>query len=181
MKDDEALDRRLATEAARGSDAAFESLVRRHQGFVRGFLRRLTQNPATADDLAQETFVKAWRGIAAWRGDAPFRTWIARVAYTAFLQATRGARRALARDTAWAAEAETLSDDAAGVDARLDMDRVMAVLTPEQRAVMALIYGEGLSQSEAADALGLPLGTVKSHVVRGRARALALFEEGDRS
>jgi RNA polymerase sigma-70 factor (ECF subfamily) len=75
------------------------------------------------------------------------------------------------------AEAATMIDERGGVDAKLDLDRVLAVLSPEQRAAVALCYGEGMSHQEAADALGLPLGTVKSHVLRGRAKVLGQFGE----
>lgn len=73
------------------------------------------------------------------------------------------------------AMAETMQDDRNAAEARMDLDKVMGVLSPEQRAAMALCYGEGMSHAEAAEALGLPLGTVKSHVVRGRAKVLAEF------
>lgn len=75
------------------------------------------------------------------------------------------------------AEAATTQDDRSGNEARLDLDRVMSALSPEQRAAVALCYGEGMSHAEAAEALGLPLGTVKSHVLRGRAKVLAGFGE----
>jgi RNA polymerase sigma-70 factor (ECF subfamily) len=74
------------------------------------------------------------------------------------------------------AEAETHTDDRSASEARLDLDRVLKGLSPEQRAAIALCYGEGMSHGEAAEALALPLGTVKSHVLRGRAKVLAAFE-----
>ncbi|NDC60110.1 MAG: RNA polymerase sigma factor, partial [Alphaproteobacteria bacterium] len=77
------------------------------------------------------------------------------------------------RDEAYQREAEEVQNDAAGVEARIDLDRILALLSPEQRAAMALCYGEGMSHAEAAEALGLPLGTIKSHVLRGREKALA--------
>jgi RNA polymerase sigma-70 factor (ECF subfamily) len=77
------------------------------------------------------------------------------------------------------AEAETAQDDRSGIEARLDLDRVLARVSPEQRAVLALCYGEGMSHGEAAEALKLPLGTIKSHVLRGREKVLAQFgQEG---
>lgn len=166
-------DEALARDAKRGSPVAFESLVRRNQGAVRGFLRRLCAGDAAlADDLAQETFMQAWKRIAAYEVKGSFKGWLYRIAYTRFLQNRRSGRAAQARDDAWMAESETMQDDAAGIEAKIDLDRVMAVLSPEQRAVLALCYGEGMSNTEAADALGLPLGTVKSHILRGRAKAL---------
>ena len=170
-------DEALAKEARRGSTAAFESLVRRNQSLVRGFLRRLAGNPATAEDLAQETFLMAWRKIGAYDGRGSFRGWICRIAYTQFLQARRSAAASQRREDAMMAETADSVDERTGVEARLDLDRVLAGLTPEQRAAIALCYGEGMSHSEAAEALGLPLGTVKSHVLRGRAKILGQFGE----
>ena len=118
----------------------------------------------------------AWRRIGAFEAKGAFKGWLCRIAYTQFLQNRRSAKASARREDAVMAEAETVHDDRAGNEARLDLDRVMAVLSPEQRAAMALCYGEGMSHAEAAEALGLPLGTVKSHVVRGRAKVLAEFE-----
>ena len=166
-------DEALAKDAKRGSTAAFESLVRRNQSLVRGFLRRLTGNAAQAEDLAQETFLMAWRRIGSYEAKGSFKGWLVRIAYTQFLQERRSRQSAARRDEAYMLEADTLQDDAAGVEAKIDLDRILTLLSPEQRAAMALCYGEGMSHAEAADALGLPLGTVKSHVMRGREKALA--------
>ncbi|MDX2234371.1 MAG: RNA polymerase sigma factor [Hyphomonadaceae bacterium] len=171
-------DEALAREAKRGSTHAFESLVRRNQSLVRGFLRRLCSGDAAlADDLAQETFVMAWRRIGSFEAKGAFKGWLCRIAYTQFLQNRRSAKASTRREEAVMADAVTVHDDRAGAEARLDLDRVMAVLSPEQRAAVALCYGEGMSHAEAAEALGLPLGTVKSHVMRGRAKVLAEFGE----
>lgn len=171
-------DEALAREAKRGSTQAFESLVRRNQSLVRGFLRRLCSGDAAlADDLAQETFVMAWRRIGSFEAKGAFKGWLCRIAYTQFLQNRRSAKASTRREEAVMADAETVHDDRGAAEARLDLDRVMAVLSPEQRAAVALCYGEGMSHAEAAEALGLPLGTVKSHVMRGRAKVLAEFGE----
>ena len=70
---------------------AFEQLVRRHQGLVRAQLRRLLgDDPALADDLAQEVFVLAWRKLDQFRGESRFGTWLYRIAYSCFLQHVRG-------------------------------------------------------------------------------------------
>jgi RNA polymerase sigma-70 factor, ECF subfamily len=170
-------DEDLARDAKRGSTSAFDSLVRRNQSLVRGFLRRMTGNAALADDLAQETFLMAWRRIGSYEGKGAFRGWLCRIAYTQFLQHRRSAKAASARDVAYMADAELIQDDQAAADARLDLDRLLEPLSPEQKAAMALCYGEGMSHSEAADVLGLPLGTVKSHVLRGRERVMKAVAE----
>lgn len=170
-------DEALALQAKRGSNQAFESLVRRNQSLVRGFCRRLAGDAATADDLAQDTFLMAWRRIGSYEGKGSFRGWLCRIAYTQFLQHRRSAKASARREDAVMAQTATSVDERGGVEARLDLDRVLAALSPEQRAAVALCYGEGMSHQEAADALGLPLGTVKSHVLRGRAKVLGQFGE----
>src|SRR5579885_2444193 len=80
----------IARALAGGDRHAFAALVRRHQGPVRALLRRLTKNDeALADDLAQETFIQAWRKLASFRADARFSTWLYRIAYNAFLMHAR--------------------------------------------------------------------------------------------
>lgn len=174
-------DEDLAREAKRGSQRAFESLVRRNQSLVRGFLRRMAPDAATADDLAQETFVMAWRKIGSFEEKGSFRGWLCRIAYTQFLQHRRSSQSALRRDTAAFAERDEFVSEGAAAEARMDVARAMVSLTPEQRACVSLCYGEGMSHSEAAAALGLPLGTVKSHVLRGRERMLAVLRDGEGS
>jgi RNA polymerase sigma-70 factor (ECF subfamily) len=172
-------DETLAKEARRGSVTAFETLVRRNQSLVRGFLRRLAGSAALADDLAQETFLMAWKRIGSYEAKGSFRGWLCRIAYTQFLQDRRSSKASQAREDSVMAEAETAQDDRSGIEARLDLDRVLARVSPEQRAVLALCYGEGMSHGEAAEALKLPLGTIKSHVLRGREKVLAQFgQEG---
>lgn len=140
----------------------------------------MTGNAALADDLAQETFLAAWRRIGSYEGKGAFRGWLCRIAYTQFLQNRRSAKASAARDVAYMADADLTQDDKAAADARLDLDRLLAPLSPEQRAAMALCYGEGMSHAEAADARGLPLGTVKSHVLRGRERVMKSLPVEDR-
>jgi RNA polymerase sigma-70 factor, ECF subfamily len=148
--------------------AAFGQLVRRHQGAVRAQLRRLTAgDEAWADDLAQETFLQAWRKLEQFRAEARFSTWLYRIAYTAFLQAIRGRRLATVRDPA----AETPSfDESRGLDLRHDLEQAMRRLPEMERRALTMCYDLGLSHEEAAYVLGIPAGTVKTHVARGKAR-----------
>jgi RNA polymerase sigma-70 factor (ECF subfamily) len=171
-----ATDEALARDAKRGSSAAFESLVRRNQSLVRGFLRRLCAGDAAmADDLAQETFFTAWRKVSSFEEKGSFKSWLCRIAYTQFLQSRRSAKASQRREDEAMALADVTEEHGPGVEARLDLDRAMAVLSPDQRAALALCFGEGMSHGEAAEALGMPLGTLKSHVLRGRAKVLEQF------
>jgi RNA polymerase sigma-70 factor (ECF subfamily) len=168
-------DETLIKEARRGSTQAFEALVRRHQGLVRGFLRRTCGDLSLAEDIAQETFIQAWRRLGSYEGKGAFGAWLCQIGYRRFLQQHRSAKASSRREDAVMADTIMVGDDRAGLEARLDLDRVLALLSPEQRAAMALCFGEGMSHIEAAEALGLPLGTVKSHIQRGRAKVLAQF------
>jgi len=141
----------------------------------------MTADASAADDLAQETFVMAWRKIQSFEEKGSFRGWLCRIAYTQFLQARRSSQAALRRDTAAFAEMDQEVSEGSAAEARMDLERAMKVLTAEQKAAVSLCYGEGMSHSEAADALGLPLGTVKSHVLRGRERMLAVLREKEPS
>jgi RNA polymerase sigma factor (sigma-70 family) len=151
---------------------AFGELVRRHQADVRTLLRRLCAgDSARADDLAQESFLRAYRKLATYRGDANLSTWLYRLAWN--LYAT-DARQRPAPETARAEEraATPMADRA---DARHDLTRALASLREEERAALALTYGQDLSHEEAAQILGWPLGTLKSHVARGKERLRELL------
>jgi RNA polymerase sigma-70 factor, ECF subfamily len=166
----------LVAQAATRDVAAFDRLVRAHHAKVRGLLLRLTRgNQALADDLAQETFLEAWRGIASFRGDSAFATWLYRIAYSRFLmQARRRKDEPLAEDWDGA-----VASGAEASEARLDLERAMAKLSAPERAALTLCFALGLSNTEAAEALDMPLGTLKSHVLRGREKLKTLL--GDRT
>src|SRR5215471_1207778 len=90
--------------------AAFEALVRRHQSKVRNWLRQLTRDSARADDLAQETFIRAWERAHTFTGKGKFASWLLKIAYNTFLQARRGDARRLrvAANTASVTAAEPI-------------------------------------------------------------------------
>jgi RNA polymerase sigma factor (sigma-70 family) len=169
-------DRELAERARSGDTAAFAALVRLFQSRLRGFLLRLTRGDrALADDLAQETFLEAWRKAAQFRGEGSFGGWLTRIAYTRYLMESR--RRKL----------EPLDEDAdivgpgdsMGRDMRFDLERALARLSLPERAALTLCYALGHSNDEAAEILDIPLGTLKSHVLRGRRKLQTML--GDSS
>jgi len=159
----------LVAAARRGSQAAFQQLVERHQQAVRGFLRRACADAGDADDLAQETFLAAWSSLWNYRGGASFRSWLCAIAWKKALTLKRGRGRERRRIEAL----RDLSPGEVCPDARLDLAAAMGALPADQRAAVALCLGGDFSHAEAAHALGLPLGTIKSHVQRGRAKLLA--------
>jgi RNA polymerase sigma-70 factor (ECF subfamily) len=166
----------LAKRAAQGDAAAFAQLVRQHQSGLRGFLRRLTKGDASlADDLAQETFLEAWRKLAQYRGDGSFAGWLLRIAWTRYLmEARRRKLEPLSDGDETLVQQEFLS-----VESRLDLESAMRKLSTGERAGLTLCYALGYSNEEASSILDLPLGTLKSHVARGREKLKALL--GDAS
>jgi RNA polymerase sigma-70 factor, ECF subfamily len=172
---------------------AFAELVRRHQSSVRACLRRLTAgNHALADDLAQDTFVLAWRNLKSFRQEARFSTWLYRIATNCWLADARKRKEELlgdrADDVADDDEATMPQDgahlghlhtDATRATAlKVDMERAMAVLSDGERAAIVACYHNDLTHEEAAYVLGCPVGTVKTHVLRGKQKlkvALAAY------
>ncbi len=148
---------------------AFDELVQRHQSRVRGWLRHLAGDTALADDLAQETFLKAWRKIGTYKSTGSFEGWLLRIARNEFLQSKRKSGREAGHLDRLEVQARI---DADGHDQPLhhgegaDTDRFLEILSPDERDVMILVYGIGLSHAEASGVADLPLGTVKSHVRR---------------
>lgn len=155
----------LCTHAATGERRAFGELVRRHGSSVRGLLRRMGAQGAEADDVAQDAFLAAFERIAEFRGEGTFAGWVKRIAARAYLRRLQKERR-IGELTAEHADvdADSVSGDAEG---RIDLDEALKVLGPAERVCVTMCFGAGLSHQEAADALNLPLGTVKSHVKRG--------------
>lgn len=168
-------DQALVQAARAGSTRAFAELVNRRQAGVRAFLRRVHPVPAEADDLAQETFLTAWSRLGTLKPEASVRSWLCGLAWRKAQTAQRSRTRSAARDRQWLdtrPEFDTpASRDQAAVRTALE------ALPPDQRAVVALCLAADWSHAEAAEALGLPLGTVKSHANRGRAKLLQAMGE----
>ena len=154
-------------------------LVQRHQSAVRACLRKLTAgNHALADDLAQETFVLAWRNLKSFRQEARFSTWLYRIATNCWLADARKRKEELLgdRDDAVADEDDDGmpqpgrggGDHARGTALKVDLERAMGVLSEAERAAIVQCYHNDLSHEEAAYVLGCPVGTVKTHVLRGK-------------
>jgi RNA polymerase sigma factor (sigma-70 family) len=166
----------------RGDRDAFGALVARHQSKVRTVLRRLTRGDAAlADDLAQETFILAWKNLRHFRFEARFSTWIYRIAFNAWQSEARKKHEVqLDIDDDSLPAGSDNYDSLPDIASRLDLERAMATLSDGERAAITACYYADLSHEEAAAALGIPLGTVKTHVMRGKAklRARLVSREG---
>jgi RNA polymerase sigma factor (sigma-70 family) len=169
----ENIDEELVAAARAGSTSAFARLVERHQQPLRAFLRRTCGDWAQADDLAQEAFLEAWSKIGRLQAGGSVRAWLCGIGYNKHLTALRSRGRDRAREAAY--EAEKPPSSGTMTDERLTLEAAMSELPADQRACVALCLAADFSHAEAAQALSLPLGTVKSHVTRGRARLLEVL------
>ena len=155
-----------------GDRDAFAELVWRRQSGLRNLLRRLCRDPALADDLAQQAFLKAWRSLPQLKSPAAFGGWLRRLAINTWLAEARAAHPA---ETGH--ELQELPDTGfiPAAAEQLDLDRALAKLTHTERLCLVLAYSEGMSHGEISAATELPLGTVKSHVRRGAQRLRVLL------
>jgi RNA polymerase sigma-70 factor (ECF subfamily) len=156
----------LSRRAARGDSAAFAMLVEKHERALRSFVAR-TAGPDAADDIAQEAFLRAWRAAGQYDGRARYSTWLTRIAWRCRLDALRKERRR---------EVEEASAHPAAPTAELD--DMLARLSDSERAALVLCEGQGWTHAEAAELLGVPLGTLKSTVARAKAKCRAMWEGG---
>lgn len=150
-----------------GDQHAFGELVRRHQSSVRGLLRQLTRTDvALADDLAQEAFVRAYKNIGSFRGESKFSTWLYRIAYNCFRENARRKKELVGIDEAqWQEEMDPQTVDPG---LRQDLMYALSLLPLHERTAVVLCCQNGLSHDEASRVLDIPLGTVKTNVLRGR-------------
>jgi len=178
-------DDELIAAAQRGGQAAFAEIVRRYQRAIYRVAYALTRNAADADDLAQETFVRAWGAIGRFERGQPLYPWLARIATNQAFSLFRTRKRRpetpieplLEAGMQWGVE-----DDPAEHTARRERDAKLracfAALAPEHQAVLALRVVQDLSYDEIARALGVPIGTVMSRLSRARADMKRRMQEG---
>lgn len=146
---------------------AFGELVKRHQSNVRALLRKLTGgNDTRADELAQDTFLRAYRSLGKFRGDAKFSTWLYRIAYNVFQSDVRAAKPSEPFDESVHAVPQPPATDA--VDLQEDVATAMRALNDNERAAITLCYTTGMTHEEAAEVLQWPLGTVKTNILTAK-------------
>ncbi len=159
--------------AMNGDDTAYGELVRRRQDAIRHLFRRLTRDPALADDLAQQAFVLAWKSIRTLKSPAAFGAWLRKLAVNCWLQHARIRKHEVTLADESLHEGHAPSTEAE----RLDLDAALATLPPHARLCVVLAYSEGMSHAEISESTAIPLGTVKSHVARGAARLRELLHD----
>jgi RNA polymerase sigma-70 factor (ECF subfamily) len=176
--------RSLVNLARRGDDSAFETLVKYYRSRIYNYVSRMVQDPSEAEDLAQETFVRAYQALPHFRGEASFQTWLYRIASNLAIDASRRRKR---REWQTVSLDEPIEDDESPVTRDLAdntsrtpgeqvasgelKDQVwsaIAELSDKLRPVVILYDLQGLSYDEIAQLLGCPLGTVKSRLFNAR-------------
>ena len=168
-------DPRILARAREGDLDAFEELVRTHQADVYRFARHLTRDSTTAEDVTQETFIRAFRFLRTFRGDCRFSSWLLRIARNCSMDAIRSRNQRAERE-----QGGPLPALIADPVARTELTEALRAVTEDQREPFLLIEVFGLSYQEAADVLQIKVGTVKSRMHRARlamCEALAVEED----
>ena len=172
--------RGLVQRAQRGDHDAFATLV--HASVVRldAAARLILRDAELARDAIQETLVRAWRDLPGLRDPDRFDAWLHRLMTHACIDAARARRRRVLEIELSADDGRSIDDPSALVADRDLLQRALGRLQPEARALVVLVHYLGLTVPEAADALGIPLGTAKSRLSR-RLVAMRATATGDRS
>ena len=156
------------------NDSTFERLLKEYEGKVLRLCHAMLGNRALAEDTAQEIFLRIWRALGAFRGEASLSTWVYAVTRNACLTAIERMKTAAAESLAdpdIMRRAQTRELEQAPRESRTDVQGWLAELPESQRQALTLFYLEERSYKEVATALGVPMGTVKTWICRGR-RAL---------
>lgn len=164
-------DKRLVREVLAGRRESFAPLVERYQRMAAAAAWRYGVPAGEIDDVVSEIFIKTYENIGRYRPDHPFSTWLYRLAVNHVIDTRRRARKEAGRSEMPAA----VADERPGIGDRMEHDERTAIarraldeLPDHYRDAMYLVYVEGLKLEEAARILGVPLGTVKSRLLRGR-------------
>lgn len=158
---------------------AFGTLVENYQSEIRRFFLNLTfGDAALSDDLAQETFIKAYTGIRSFKGISKFSTWLYRIAYNEFYSYTRKRQEERLNDTG-----KGISDDFQlgyyedSTNSRLDINTAMKILSDTERSIITLYYLQDLPIKKVTEITGLPEGTIKSHLSRARLKMAQVLKQ----
>jgi len=171
--DDHALIRRVLKD---DDQHAFAELVQRYQSRLRYSLRQLTgYDEALADDLAQDTFIKAYKNLRQFRGDARFFTWLYRIAWRCFADHCRRRKSELVLDASTQPEPGYTTQERDNL--HIDFARALMNFRPEQRMVLHLHLQREFTQQDISRIMECPLGTVKSHIQRGRLKLQKIMED----
>ena len=178
-------DRAAVDDARAGDTGAFETLVLRYQARIVNYASAVVHDAGAAEDVAQETFVRVWRGLERFRGESTFKTWLYRIATNvARTHLDRRGRQGRAADRSLDDEDDVLQagdvpsaapDAETSLVTREAIDRALGELPEELRTALVLRDVEGLDYKEIAGVTGAPMGTVESRIFRARRRMRTLL------
>jgi RNA polymerase sigma-70 factor (ECF subfamily) len=171
MEDREVRDRRLVRSTLRGEAKAFGELMALYQGMVAGIAWRYGIRRDEIEDVVSEVFIKTHRNLARFRPEHRFGTWLYRLAVNHAVDHTRRTRRERARSEMPAQQADPSPHAGQRFERRERIELVRAAIRkvpPSYREALFLVYVEGMKLDEAARTLGLPQGTIKTRLMRGR-------------
>jgi len=176
------MDRELAIRARGGDHDAFAELIARRIGRLTATARLIVRDEDRAQDAVQDALIDAWRDIRGLRDPDRLDGWLHRLLVNAcYDQAKRSARRTVAEIVLTPDVEPATADAQAAVATHDQLERGLRRLAPDQRAVLVLTYYADLAPADAARALGIPLGTLKSRVNRSLAALRAAIDADDRA
>jgi RNA polymerase sigma-70 factor (ECF subfamily) len=168
-------ERTLIERCRTGDDIAFGELVERYKNLVYGMVWRLTTDRSQTDDLAQEVFLKVHRGLPYFRGEARLSTWIFRIVSNVCNEA-RSRRTAEVASHRPIVEPGRADNAFADLELRDRLDKAIAQLPDQYRVLIAAHYIAGVQYEALAEALNIPIGTVKTHLHRAKRRLRELLQ-----
>jgi RNA polymerase sigma-70 factor, ECF subfamily len=171
-------ERELVERCRRGEVGAFDELVDRYKNLVFAMIHRTIPDPSSADDLAQDVFLRIHRGLPYFRGEARLSTWIYRIVVNVCMQDRGRGAPSVSLDDAEARVAAPASADrhARDLELRDRLEKAIEQLPPQQRVLIAAHYLRGVQYEELAEAMNLPLGTVKTQLHRAKRQLRMLLE-----
>ena len=157
---------------------AFDKLVRKYQSPIRRFfLNKTCGDKELSDDLAQDTFLKAYTNLASFRNLANFSTWLYRIAYNVFYDYIRSLKESQSIDDVEREVENLYHQHANDGSIKADVTQALGQLNPKERECIILFFMEERQIKEIADITGMPEGTVKSHLSRGKDKMTAFLKQ----
>lgn len=158
-----------------------KELFAREITHLRGFACLLVGNDVRADDLVQDTLEKAWRKRESWRGTGTLRSWMFRILYRTYVNSLRNQKKSVEFDERWHTDLSAEGAESQEINIELDdFARALDALPHQQREAVVLVGIEDFSYDAAAESLGVPVGTLRSRLFRGRENLSRMMEEGGR-
>ena len=169
-------ERELVERCRRGDEGAFQELVDRYKTLVFALIARTVQDRSRAEDLSQEVFLRIHRGLPYFRGEARLSTWIYRIVANVCSQPPAAVAVSLDHDGSADRVTATLDRRFGDLELRDRLEKAIARLAPHYRLLIAAHYLDGVQYEDLAEALTLPLGTVKTHLFRAKQQLRRLLE-----